>query len=144
MTRKEELKKIIDDAKSELKKLTSVNLFDMVDEKPIKLIRVFDTATSFKSGIEIDMTAGRNWEHMRELAKQIHFADYHGAAMHINGPNPRRVKINNLSRAQIKLSVDLLNEIIPIYNRYIKLANPVVTVNGEEVNPWGDGNETDQ
>lgn len=123
--RKEELKKIIEEAKTELDALNKISFYGLVKELPLDEITISEL-NGVRRLYESSASWNKSWKILQELAKHLWVTPKFG-----NGGLwlERRVKkIKDMTEEEQTLAVDFLNEIIPIWNKYSILANKEVEV----------------
>lgn len=137
--RKEELRKIIEEARAELGALNKISFYGLVKELPLDEVHV-SKGNGVRRLYEESASWNRSWKTLQELAKHLWLAPkFGGGDLWLE----RRVKkIRDMNDEEEALVVDFLNEIIPIWNKYTKLANKElhVTIGKETLvfNPYED------
>lgn len=127
--RREELKKIIAEAKAELDVLNRISLSGKVKKLPLDhfFISRFSGVRSYSDSVSWNGA----WKKLQELTKYLWLTPkYNNGDLYFE----RRVKrIKDMTDEEIALAVKFLNEIIPIWNKYTIEANKEVEVdvNGE-------------
>lgn len=103
-----------------------------VNELPIEHIRVVETREP-DIQLRYDAVARDTWGLFTKLAKRLHTpqweykAERHqwsGLYWRSSGPTSPPKRYDDLSEAQKQLSLEMLNELVPIYNKYFKMAHP--------------------
>jgi hypothetical protein len=116
------------------------SLSDVGVKPPIYMISILDDKVSkIEDGVFEYVSTGKSeeWRTFEKLAKLLHrptpiyFMDetYHGSGVPmIRGENDivRYRKYDQLTPQQMKLSAEMVNKMIEIWNEYFKKANPIV------------------
>lgn len=103
-----------------------------VNELPIDTIRLSENIGSIPF-FRYSQEARETWEVFVKLAKHVHtrVTPYEESTIHswtrkTCDKIPR--KCEDLTYEEQKLSIEMLNELIPIYNKYFKLAHPEICI----------------
>ena len=113
-----------------------------VNELPIENIRMADSNTP-DTQLYYYSAARDTWNLFTKLAKRIHTAQwefkaetqrYSGLYWRAYGKHDAPTRYQDLTEVQKQLSLEMLNELVPIYNKYFRLAHPgawVTSIHGE-------------
>lgn len=103
-----------------------------VNELPINRIRISESIGSIPF-FRYSQEARETWEVFLRLAKHVHTrvtlyeeSPIHGWKRKTCDKIPR--KYEGLTYEEQRLSIEMLNELIPIYNKYFKLAHPKICI----------------
>ena len=135
----EEKKKQLEILRDEIKELKKQDqpILLMINTEPIAGVIYFEREnkceTLFANG-----SGGDVWDNFRRMACSLFFNYKHdcrdGRIFH----ECRFKKQKDMTEHEKKVAIDFLNEIIPIYNKYVIRENPTITNGQETIELWGD------
>lgn len=146
----EEKEKKIEKLKAELKELKSEDqpLLSRINERPIDKIKYCNKTNTYA----VLTPSGSNasaWWCLKRLACSLTFVPLFWFDNGLQKHQEKTIyyctfkKQKDMDLHEKELALEFLNEVIPIYNKYVKKANPTIqntNINGEtvEVELWGD------
>lgn len=109
------------------------SIVDLITEKPIACVaKTQDTYPEFKYN---NSQLTDVWKRFLYIAKAIHSKSYNfymdktiygGSYIRCVGNHEYPKKVTDMTKEEIQISVQMLDELIPIYNKYFKLTHPYV------------------
>lgn len=105
---------------------------DWVNELPINILRLKSTENDELS-VEYEKSACDAWLAFSKLAKLVHtrswsykrtYSTHWGWNWRSEGDNVVPKRYHELTDEQKAISLEMLNELIPIYNKYFKMTHP--------------------
>lgn len=107
--RRKEIEEIIKNAKAELSELNHSSFARTVSEEML---------TSIRNEGAVSWNCSTEWSYLRLLAVSLH-----RKKKDFGFTENKYKRINEMSAEDFKISLDFLNEVIPIWNRYFLTAN---------------------
>lgn len=109
------------------------HIADLINEKPISYVmKTQDEYPDFHYSQNVSTDV---WKHFFFIAKMIHSKSYkfqkdiscYGRPyIRCIGTHEYPKKVTDMTEEEIRISVQMLDELIPIYNKYFKLTHPYV------------------